>query len=230
MRRSPRWPRASRPGSSAQPASAPRRGTGTTDAARCSVRTRYMAYVGYGHDGPIAGHDAGLGDDVEDLVGSGRDQQLVGPDPVAGGGGRDQASVIAWRILGQRRLETPGRQQALDHGRRGGRGVEVEPDDRGGVDAIALRHGLVRRLPRIGRGRVRWAERDRRRAHRSGPAKRISTASRWASRPSASARAATVSRIAASPSRSMRWTCTNLPYASTLRPPDARASPPVGRT
>jgi len=35
-------------GSSAQPSAAPSRGTVTTVAPRCSVRTRYIAYVGVG--------------------------------------------------------------------------------------------------------------------------------------------------------------------------------------
>ena len=97
------------------------------------------------------------------------------------------------------------------------------------VEPVAGRDLLVGRLPAVGRRRVRWVEGDGRRAHRARSSKRISTASRWACRPSASASVAIVARIEASPSRSIRWTWTNLPYASTDRPPEARARPPVGQ-
>ena len=58
------------------------------------------------HDGPSARRDVRLGHDVEDLVGSGPDEDLRARHAIAGGGGLDQTAVVGRRIFGQRRRRT----------------------------------------------------------------------------------------------------------------------------
>src|SRR4051795_13644362 len=119
-----------------------------------------------------------LRDDVEDLVGAGPDEDLGRIDTVACCRGLDQTPIVGRWVFGQRCLEPARRQEARDERGRGGGGVEIEPDDRRWVEAVPRGDLLVGRLPAIRRRRGRRREGDRRRAHRSGSAKRISTASR----------------------------------------------------
>ena len=196
---------------------APRVGDGRPDGRPVQREPGRFGQARHRHDGPAAllGHDAvhrvgrdrddgaatardeGLGDDVEDLVGAGADDELARVDAVAGGGRLDQAAVVGRRVFGEGRLEPPGGQQAVHERRRGGGGVQVEADDRGRVDAVPGGDLLVGRLPRVRRRGGRRGERHRGRAHRGigSSSNRISTASRWASRPSASASVPIVSRI-----------------------------------
>ena len=171
-----------------------------------------------------------LGDQVEDLVGAGADQELVGADAVAGGCRRDEPAVVRRRVLGERRVEPAGREELSGEGRRRRRRVQVEADDRPEIDAVARRDLLVGRLPGVADAGAVGELKVTGVGLIARSSKRISTASRWASRPSASARAAIVSRMPARPSRVIRWIWLNLPKVSTASAPEARARPPVGRT
>ena len=116
-------------------------------------------------DRPAAGRDEDLGHDVEDLVRPGSDQDLGRRHAVAGGGGLDESPVVGRRILGERRHEPAGGEQTRREVRRGRRGVQVEADDRRGVEPVACGDLLIGRLPRIARWRVGRGEGDGRRAH-----------------------------------------------------------------
>ena len=100
--------------------------------------------------GPGTFGEERLGDQVEDFVRAGAHEQLVGADAVAGGCRFGEPAVIRGRVLRERRIELARRQQAIDEGRRGGGGVEVEADDRVDRHAVALGDLLVRCLPRVG--------------------------------------------------------------------------------
>ncbi len=147
-----------------------------------------------------------------------------------------EPAVVRRRVLGQGRVEATGREQLPDERRRGGRGVQVEPDDR----LAAGRRSAPRPPRRSPPRRTRWAAVGE--LNVTGVGLIAGAVVRLGIEPG-------VDRVAVGeealgfgqgdrpcrgsprgPSRSMRWTCMNLPYASTASAPDERARPPVGST
>ena len=167
-----RWPRGPPRGRRARPSPSPpsagRRGTAMTRPPRCSAWTRYIG-VGRGRDhGGLARGQEGLRAHVEDLVGAGARDDLVGRDAVDGRGGLDEVPVVAGRVLRQAGLEPAlGAAGGRARSRRGGRGVEVEAQHLLDGDAEALRDALVRGLPAVRGGIRRGRHRERARAHRA---------------------------------------------------------------
>ena len=94
----------------AKPSVGARRGTATTTAPRCSVRTRNIAYDGVGTTARRTRRQERLGDDVEDLVRARPDEQLLGRHAVAARGGRHEPTVVGRRVLRQAALELAGRE------------------------------------------------------------------------------------------------------------------------
>ncbi len=132
-----------------------------------------------GDDGARPFGEERLRNDVEDLVRTGADHDLVRPDPVPRGGSFDKQAVVGRGVLGQGHRKAPVSHDAL--GKVGWERcrVDVESDDVLDGDAVSSGYLFVGRLPRVRRWLVRRGERDRRRAHRTPASRDRSSIARY---------------------------------------------------
>ena len=168
---------------------------------------------GHRHDRAGPRREERLGDDVEHLVRTAADEDLVGPGADVGGGRFRELGVGRVGILVQRRVPGPF-QRSGQVGQHRRAGVGVEAQDVALIEPVASGDDAVGRLPGVdvAAGDERLCRLER---HQPWSSKRISTARRWAVRPSASATAATAGRMRARPSRVTRLTCIQRPNDST---------------
>ena len=190
-----------------------------------------MAYVG---TGTTARPPAGM----KTLAAMSRISSAPAPTRISAGvdavplrGRIHEAPVVGRRVLGQGRLEPAGGEQVGDE-TRGGRGrVEVEADDRRGVDTVSGGDLLVGRFPAVRRWSGGGLERHRRRAHRAESSEadldRVAMSEKTLRFGERRHRRRGCERAPRGPHAGPGRTCRT---SRPPEPPDPRARPPVGST